>query len=405
MLSLGLLSIGLLSVVALLGVRALLRGGGTRAKRRRVVIVGAGGEARTLSRVMQRFGAGSYEIVGFVDDLLRARSRSPSLPDLRFLGRVKDLHKIIKEHDIDELVVALAGHPDKDVFHALLGCWMSGVQVKTAPMIHGELTGRLPGDHCDYGWYLWLLIENRSAVGEAFLKRAFDVIISVVGLFVLVLLLPVLAVVIRLDSPGRVFYKQTRIGRNGRPFELVKLRTMVPDAEPDGIPRWATIDDERVTRVGRVLRFTMLDEVPQLFNVLKGEMSLVGPRPERPEIAAQLAARLPLYQMRHCVRPGMAGWAFIQQGYARTLDEAAVKLQYDLNYIWSRSTAGDAAILVNSVLASLTMRRKERIGALPGASVTPLSEISETEGTVALLRTGSSTADISSTGLLTRSGR
>lgn len=177
-----------------------------------------------------------------------------------------------------------------------------------------------------------------------------DLAFATLGFGLLAAVLTVAGPLIRLTSPGPVFYRQRRVGRNGRPFTLFKLRTMVDEAEPEG-PVWAAEDDPRVTAVGRWLRRSRLDELPQVINLARGEMSVVGPRPERPAFVAALAARIPFYRARHAVRPGMTGWATIHQGYARSLDDALVKLQYDLYYIKHQSVALDLYILVRTVAA------------------------------------------------------
>jgi lipopolysaccharide/colanic/teichoic acid biosynthesis glycosyltransferase len=164
-----------------------------------------------------------------------------------------------------------------------------------------------------------------------------DIGLGLLGALIFISLLPFLALAITLDCPGPILYRQARSGLGGRPYRMLKLRTMVPDAEEDGLARWASVDDERITRVGRFLRKTRLDELPQVFNVLHGEMSIVGPRPERPEFIAELQDKIPFYRTRLVVKPGLTGWAQIHYGYGNTVEDALVKLQYDLYYIrhWS----------------------------------------------------------------------
>jgi len=183
-------------------------------------------------------------------------------------------------------------------------------------------------------------------------KRVIDVGFALLGLAALGPLLALVAPLIRLESAGPVFYRQERLGRGGRPFTLLKLRTMVADAEPDG-PVWASADDPRATGVGRWLRRTRLDELPQAVNILRGDMSLVGPRPERPAFVAQLAEAIPFYRARHAVRPGLTGWATIHQGYARSTEDALIKLQFDLYYIKHQSLLLDAYILLRTLAAVL----------------------------------------------------
>jgi exopolysaccharide biosynthesis polyprenyl glycosylphosphotransferase len=181
------------------------------------------------------------------------------------------------------------------------------------------------------------------------LKRLADIFVSTLGLTFLLALLPFVALAIYLESPGPIFYFQERVGRAGQTFQLVKLRSMVPQAEQDGQPRWAGKNDERVTRVGRFLRRTRLDELPQFVNVLRGEMSLIGPRPERPGFVAELQKRIPFYRSRLAVRPGLTGWAQINYHYGSSVDDALVKLQYDLYYIKHKSLYLDLLILLKTI--------------------------------------------------------
>jgi lipopolysaccharide/colanic/teichoic acid biosynthesis glycosyltransferase len=181
-------------------------------------------------------------------------------------------------------------------------------------------------------------------------------LIAGVGLLVFGLILPILALIIKLDSPGPVFYRQPRSGRAGRPFQVLKLRSMRMDAERDGQARWALPNDKRVTRVGRFLRSSRLDEAPQLLNVLKGEMSFIGPRPERPEFIAQLQQEIPFYRTRLVVRPGLTGWAQVNYRYASSVEDALVKLQYDLYYVKHQSVYLDLVILLKTIGVVLTMR-------------------------------------------------
>jgi lipopolysaccharide/colanic/teichoic acid biosynthesis glycosyltransferase len=185
------------------------------------------------------------------------------------------------------------------------------------------------------------------------IRRLADIAIAATGLIVSAPLLILAAVMIKLDSPGPALYWQERIGRFGHPFRLVKLRTMVVGAEADGQPVWAQAQDPRVTRVGALLRRSHLDEVPQFWNVLCGEMSLIGPRPERPEFVAVLAAQIPMYQARHAVRPGLTGWAQVQYKYGSSVNDAVAKLEYDLYYVHRRTLLLDLLVVVKTIIVTL----------------------------------------------------
>jgi lipopolysaccharide/colanic/teichoic acid biosynthesis glycosyltransferase len=217
------------------------------------------------------------------------------------------------------------------------------------PLIYEELTGRVPVGHVGNSWLVALPLDHASSGGlYPVFKRALDLFVALVGLCILAVLLPFVALATLVDSPGPIFYHQDRVGQGGRVFRLAKLRTMVSDAERQGAV-WARTRDPRVTRVGRVLRAAHLDELPQFLNVLRGEMSVVGPRPERPEFVSQLERRIPFYRMRHAVRPGMAGWALIHAGYGSSVEDALVKVEYDLYYIKHQSVALDLLILMRTL--------------------------------------------------------
>jgi lipopolysaccharide/colanic/teichoic acid biosynthesis glycosyltransferase len=186
-------------------------------------------------------------------------------------------------------------------------------------------------------------------------KRSLDLLTACGGLVIVALLAPWVALANAVWSPGPLLYWQTRVGRGGRPFELVKFRSMIPDAESLG-PVWATEGDERVTAVGRVLRKARLDELPQVWNILKGEMSLVGPRPERPEFVRELVQEIPFYQARHAVRPGITGWAQVRYRYGNSVQDALVKLQYDLYYIKHQNLYLELSILVKTAAVMIRLR-------------------------------------------------
>jgi lipopolysaccharide/colanic/teichoic acid biosynthesis glycosyltransferase len=176
-----------------------------------------------------------------------------------------------------------------------------------------------------------------------------DISLSLIGLLGLLLLLPFIALAMMLDSPGTLFFRQERVGKGGRSFSIIKFRTMVPDAEKLTGPKWATEDDPRVTRVGRFLRKSRLDELPQLINVLRGEMSLVGPRPERPHFVEQLSRSIPFYRTRNVIKPGVTGWAQVRYAYGNSVTDSLVKLQYDLYYIRHQNLVLDMLIIIRTV--------------------------------------------------------
>jgi lipopolysaccharide/colanic/teichoic acid biosynthesis glycosyltransferase len=198
-------------------------------------------------------------------------------------------------------------------------------------------------------WILRSFVDHSRVSGfYEFGKRIVDILGGLVGVLLLVIVFPFVSLAILIDSGRPIFYKQTRSGRGAKPYQILKFRTMVRDAEADGIPQWAKEDDQRATRIGRFLRKTHLDELPQFLNVLRGEMSLVGPRAERPELVVMFERHVPFYRARLLVKPGMTGWAQINFGYASTIDETVVKLEYDLYYIKHRNLILDFVIMLRT---------------------------------------------------------
>lgn len=321
---------------------------------RRVLIIGAGRAGQVLGNVFS--GDKFHRLVGFVDD--SPEKKNGTVADAPILGNAADVLEVAHRHQVAEIVLAVTHEIPPELFKALLRCQEHGFHLTAMPLMFERLTGRLPVEHVGQHWHVALPLDHpQTRVTYAGVKRAADVLISVIGLFVFVLLLPVLAVAIKLDSPGPVFLAQRRVGRAGRVFNLLKLRTMIQNAEPDGRAVWAAVNDPRTTRVGRFLRATALDEFPQLWNILKGDMSIVGPRPERPEFAPELEARIPFYRLRHAVKPGLTGWALIHQDYGRSVDDALLKLEYDLYYIRHQSLWLDLLIVARTAAHALKFRR------------------------------------------------
>ncbi len=327
----------------------------------RMVIVGAGWAGRTIAETLAESGQ-LRSVVGFVDDdpekvgttvPVQVGNTEATLP---VLGPCSALEELIRTQGVSTLVLAITREVPAPLLERLVACLELGVEIVPMPVLYERLTGRVPVEHVGENWYVALPLNHRgtSHVWQV-LKRGMDLLLGTLGLAVLVGLLPWVALAIYLDSRGPVFYVQERVGKGGRIFRLYKFRTMVPDAERDG-PQWARPNDPRVTRVGRFLRATHLDELPQVLNVLRGEMSAVGPRPERPEFVEELAREIPFYRLRHAVKPGMAGWALVRQGYAASKEDALVRLQYDLYYIKHQSLWLDLVILFKAALRALGLQ-------------------------------------------------
>lgn len=318
---------------------------------RRVLVIGTDGAAQTIVEVLKREAASTYRVLGLVaaDDDTAAVAA-----DVAVLGNGEDLLRLTLAHDVRELVVTSTLTPA--LFKGVMDAYEYGVAITPMPILYERVTERVPVEHMGAHWPVVLPIDGSSVLNPyPVLKRLFDLLLALVGMLVFVPLLPLLGLAIYLNSPGPIFYRQTRIGRGGKPFRIIKFRTMIPDAEKHSGAVWAQQNDPRITAVGRLLRKTRLDELPQLINVLRGDMSLIGPRPERPELIKDLEAQIPFYRTRHTVRPGVTGWAQVRYKYGDTVEGALIKLQYDLYYIRHQSLLLDLNILIRTVGKAVRM--------------------------------------------------
>lgn len=315
---------------------------------RRVLIVGAGWAGRTLVQALSGRKVVDCEAVGFVDDDLA--KQGAEVAGLPVLGSSADLRSLVRAYRVDEVVLAVTHEMREELFQALMDCRAMAVQVIRMPDLYEQLTRRIPVEHINEEWVLDAL-NDRSVLArlERAAKRLLDLACGLTGLVGLGLFLPFVVLAIWLDDRGAVFYTQTRSGLDGKPFRVIKLRTMCTDAEEDAHPQWAQKNDDRVTRVGRLLRRVRLDELPQVINVLRGEMSVVGPRPERPEFIAELQEQVPFYRTRLVVKPGLTGWAQINYRYGSSVEDALMKLQYDLYYIRHQSLWLDLSIILKTL--------------------------------------------------------
>jgi exopolysaccharide biosynthesis polyprenyl glycosylphosphotransferase len=315
--------------------------------RARVVVIGPRDFAADLAAELAAANVRSYEVVGWI---------GPEGPNeyrrLRWLGGLDDVRESVIEERVELLICApqaadSEGDRLEDVCARVADeCLDLPVRLITANQLYEETFGHVPIGTIDAAWYRYIM-HPRFRAASPTSKRVFDLVIgTVIGL----LMLPVLAVAavaIKLGDGGPIFYRQHRLGEHGEWFGIVKLRTMRVDAEVAG-PQWSIAGDERITRIGRILRRTHVDEIPQLWNVLRGEMTLVGPRPERPEIVVELERRFPHYTRRHLVKPGITGWAQLRCGYAGSELGTAWKLCHDLYYVKRRSVLVDALILAET---------------------------------------------------------
>lgn len=309
----------------------------------RILILGTGMRARTLAQQIHSQHEFAYRVVGFADDGQLALPGEDPL----VLGSRAHLPYLIREHRVDRVVVALSDRRGSLPVNELLQAKVTGVRVEDAATLYERMTGKILIDDIKPSWLIFSDGFRASRLSR-FAKRVFDLGVALVGLLLAAPLMLLTALAVRLDSPGPFLYRQERVGQHEQPFTLFKFRSMRVDAE-QGTPIWARDHDDRVTRVGRFIRKTRLDELPQLWNVLVGDMSIVGPRPERPFFVEQLAAEIPYYRTRHVVRPGVTGWAQVKYRYGSTIEDAREKLRYDLYYIKHQSLAFDFTILVDTV--------------------------------------------------------
>ena len=324
----------------------------------RVLIVGRDQAATELAReILQRSHLG-YELLGFIGEespvengqrgLWKEGEATVCRSGPKVIGSCHEARDLARSLQATRVIVAQLDQRGQICVDDLLDCQSSGVAVDRSSAYYEELTGKilLDGPRVKS----WLLFNGGLAVSRTVLlpKRLLDLFVSALGLALATPILLLAALAIKLESPGPVFYRQTRVGLRGKLFEILKLRSMVDGAEAGSGPRWAEQGDGRVTRVGRLLRRTHIDELPQFWNVLRGDMSLVGPRPERPELVDEIKAVCPLYQKRFSVRPGLTGWAQIMAPYAASIAASKEKLKYDLYYIKNLSVFLDISILAST---------------------------------------------------------
>ena len=312
----------------------------------RILIVGSGEFAVEIAReTLQRKDAG-YRVVGFVDNDPALVGKSLINP--KVIGLTSELASLVRRENIDRLVVAINDRRGQFPTQELLKLSLSGdVTIEESASFYERLTGRVLLDMIRPSWLIFSSRGRRARINEI-ARSAMHRIIALVGAILSLPIAIFTAIVIKLESRGPVLYKQERVGKNGRPFRLMKFRSMRTDAEKDG-PVWAKTDDERMTRVGRIIRKIRVDEIPQFWNILRGDMNFVGPRPERPHFVAQLAQEIPYYEQRHLIAPGLTGWAQINYPYGASIEDAKQKLQYDLYYMKNQNVALDATIMFETI--------------------------------------------------------
>jgi exopolysaccharide biosynthesis polyprenyl glycosylphosphotransferase len=336
------------SVLTLLWRLAYIRIFTAPAFMRRVLVVGAGKAGQRLAEAYKNLRPPPFFLVGFIDD--DPRKLGEQVEGYPVLSQSDLLLEIAEKERVTDIVVAITGEMQGSTFQTILDAQESGIEVTPMPTLYEEMMGRVPVHHLESDWLIRSFVDEARVGGfyEAG-KRLLDILGGLAGMGICVLLYPLVAILILLDSGSPVIYKQIRSGKGGKPYDIYKFRTMRQDAEKDGKVQLTQEKDRRITSVGNLLRKAHIDELPQFLNVLRGEMSLVGPRAERPEWIAEFQKQIPFYRARSLVKPGVTGLAQVSYSYYATVEEMATKLEYDLYYIKHRNLLMDIFILLRTV--------------------------------------------------------
>ncbi len=329
------------------------------------LVIGAGSAGRTLVRAINQLGGGDgatprsigYQALGFIDD--DPAKQGTIVEGVPVLGTRHDLVRLARRLRPSELVVAIthAETIDNALFGAILACHEMGLAITTMPTLYERLTSRVPVEHA--GRALSVVLPLLRPVTHRFylvFKRLLDIAVGLFGCLMLLAVMPFIWLGNCLTSPGPLFYSQVRVGKGGRTFLVPKFRSMTVDAEKQTGVVWAVENDPRITPIGRYLRKSRLDEFPQFWTILKGDMSLIGPRPERPYFVEQLATQIPFYRVRHTVKPGLTGWSQVMYRYGASVEDALTKLQYDLYYIKHQGILLELRILLKTVPTLIGLR-------------------------------------------------
>jgi sugar transferase (PEP-CTERM system associated) len=320
----------------------------------RLLLIGTTPAAVALAQeIHERQAELGVEIVGFVDpdpERVGAALFNPGV-----IGTIDDIPAIVRTRNVDRVVVSLADARGRLDMFKLLEIKLSGVTFDHLATVYEEYTGKIAVENLRPSWMIFSEGFRKSKT-QIVTKRLLDIVVATLGLILAAPIALIVIALIKLTSPGPIFYRQERVGQDGRRFMVVKFRSMRVDAEVGTGPVWAQKNDTRVTPIGRFLRRTRLDEVPQLWNALRGDMSMVGPRPERPGFVADLTRQIPFYGQRHVVKPGVTGWAQVRYTYGASVEDALQKLQYDLYYIKNMSVALDIFVMLQTVKTVLLRR-------------------------------------------------
>ncbi len=323
---------------------------GSHQGKTRILVLGAGRAAQLVTNAL-RENDPNVQVVGYYPS---PNESDCAVDATMVLPATRSLSATAQELGVDEIVVALTERRSGSMpLRDLLDCKLLGVKVFDVNTHFEKTLGQIRIGFANAGWMVFGDGFNQG-LARTIVKRLFDLLSAAVLLVVSAPIMLLAAIAIKLDSRGPVFYRQERVGLNGRPFMVTKFRSMRQDAEKDGTPRWASVQDDRVTKVGHFMRRTRIDELPQLWNVLNGEMSMVGPRPERPFFVEQLTEQIPFFAVRQSVKPGVTGWAQVRYQYGATVEDSIEKLQYDLYYVKNHTLFLDVVILFETVAVVLT---------------------------------------------------
>jgi exopolysaccharide biosynthesis polyprenyl glycosylphosphotransferase len=322
---------------------------------KQLIIVGASLAGKTIASLLLE--RSSDKIVGFADEGSQAEgvikvSNGNGGCELPILGSSSDLISLVKKHSADSVILALSNGKPNQLLSQIVKCYEASIEVQEMADLYTHIAKKVPVHHVGREW----IVPNLTAPPHDFYTLFHDAtnyILSLVGLVCVLPFFPIVGLAIKIDSRGPIFYRQIRVGKNSRPFRLIKFRTMVKDADQNG-DAWTHKNDSRITRVGRWLRKFRLDELPQLINVLRGDMGLIGPRPDAIDLVAQFRKEIPFYDYRHLVRPGISGWAQVNYENTCTVEGALEKIQFDLYWIKNRSFWLDLKIIFKSIKVMLT---------------------------------------------------
>lgn len=318
--------------------------------RRQAVIIGVNTAGETIAKEIRNAKRPIANVLGYVSEFSEETGQRDGFP---ILGGRRLLRHLLASGVIDMIIMAIDYRVNPELLQDAIEAVQWGVSVVPMSMVYEYTSGKIPVEHAGDQWYMALPIERNVSLLYFCWRKVMDIAFGLIGSLLLLVILPILSLLIYLDSPGPIFYKQERMGYQGKKFHIFKFRSMQTDAENTGGAVWAAKTDARVTRIGKFMRTTHLDELPQVLNILRSEMSLVGPRPEREEFVKNLEKKIPFYRCRLSVKPGLTGWAQVKCHYASSDHDAMIKLQYDLYYIKHQAFILDVFIILKTVVEVL----------------------------------------------------